>query len=222
MPAIQLDEAKRKMSAIRDTLGREVDTIRNNANYSDRGRARETAKALLAQRERAQELRDSFSTDNDTVPVKLTAKMFGVPSGADASTILVYRDAEDRAAKLTNTKEAKAMLTRAIERGDILLARAVAGHAFGNGWNDVTETYAEATGLSDVLDELTDIPSGPMTRLAEAALFAVPAPPEVRRFVTGHSDDELRRLAEDDGTQAQRASAHSVGIGAPLNLTGSH
>jgi hypothetical protein len=216
MTAIQFDEAKCKMSAIRGSLEREVTAIRNNANYSDRGAAREMAKALLAHRNQAQRLRDNFSSDNDTVRVRLTAKMFGVPPGADASTILVYRDAEDRAAKLTNTKEAKAMLTRAIERGDNLLARAVAGHAFGNGWNDVTETYAEATGLSDTLDDLTDIPSGPMTNLAQAALFSVPTPPEVRTFVTGHSDDELRRFAEDDGAQAQRASARSTGVGAPV------
>lgn len=153
---------------------------------------------------------------------KLDNMIRGVPPGADASTILVYRDAEDRAAKLTNTREANAMLTRAIERGDTLLARAVAGHAFGNGWHDVTETYAEATGLSDTLDELTDLPSGPMTSLAEAALFSVPAPPEVRTFVTGQSDDELRRFAENDDMQARRASAYSVGVGAPLDLTRTH
>jgi hypothetical protein len=55
-----------------------------------------------------------------------------------------------------------------------------------------------------------------MTSLAEAALFAVSAPPEVRTFVTGHSDDELRRFAEDDGTHTRRPSAHSAGVGAPL------
>jgi hypothetical protein len=221
MPSIKFDEAKQQMSQIRDSLAREAGGIRTNANFSNRGRAREIAKAVLVHRKRAQMLRDQFHSDNDARRVQLTAKLFGIPANADPATVLVARDADDRASQLGRSADAKVMLTRALERGDTLLARAVAGHAFGNGWGDVTETYAEATGLSETLDELTDLPSGPMTSLAEAALFAVPAPPELRTFVTGQSDDELRRFAEDDGTHAQRASAHSVGVGAPLDLSGS-
>jgi hypothetical protein len=116
MPAIQLDEAKRKMSAIRGSLGREVDQIRNNPRCSDSGRAQKLAKSRLAQRNQADSLRSNFCVNNEDVPLKLTAKLFGIPNRADPATILVYRDAEDRAAKLSNPHDAAAMLARAIKK----------------------------------------------------------------------------------------------------------
>ena len=83
MPAIQLDEAKRKMSAIRGSLGREVDQIRNNPRCSDSGRAQKLAKSRLAQRNQADSLRSNFCVNNEDVPLKLTAKLFGIPNRAD-------------------------------------------------------------------------------------------------------------------------------------------
>jgi hypothetical protein len=199
MPAIQLDEAKRKMSAIRDSLGREVDQIRNNSMYSECGRAQEIAKILLAHRRQAEDLRSNFSTNNEDVRLKLTAKLFGIPGNADPATILVYRDAEDRAAKLTNPDEAATMLTRATEIGDTLLVRAVAGHAHSRKWQSVTESYADAAGLTDNLNELNNLPSGAMLKTAVTALFSLPTPPELRTLIGDTSDARLRRIAGGEG-----------------------
>ncbi|MGH3632674.1 MAG: hypothetical protein ACRDTS_00950 [Mycobacterium sp.] len=201
MSAIQLDEAKRKMSAIRDSLGREVDQIRNNPKYSDSGRAQELAKSLLAHRNQADLLRTNFSVNNEDVRLKLTAKLFGIPNRADPATILVYRDAEDRAAKLTNPDDAAAMLARATEKGDTLLARAVAGHAHSKKWQNVTESYAEAAGLADGLDELNALPSGAMLKTAVTALFSLPTPPELRTLIGDTSDGRLQRIADGEGLQ---------------------
>jgi hypothetical protein len=195
MPAMQLDEAKRKMFAIRGSLGREVDQIRNNPKYSDSGRAQELAKSLLIHRNQADSLRSNFSVNNADVRLQLTAKLFGIPKHADPATILVYRDAEDRAAKLSNPDDAAAMLARATEKGDALLARAVAGHAHSRKWQSVTESYAEAVGLADDLDELNSLPSGAMLKTAVTALFSLPTPPELRTLIGEASDARLQRIA---------------------------
>jgi hypothetical protein len=195
MPAIQLDDMKQRMATIRESFGQQINTIRDNRNYSERGRAREMAKTLLAHRKKADALRANFDANNETVRVKLGARLFGLPAGADATTVLVYRDAEDRAAKITSQENAAAMLTRALERGDTLLARAVAGHAYSKHWGDVTETWAEKTGLADALDALDEIPSGRMLNIAEAVVFSVSSPPELRAFA---SDSDLQRLADEE------------------------
>jgi hypothetical protein len=216
MSALNFDDVRRSMSEIRVSLKRDIERIRANTNYSDRGIAREIAKSLLSHRAQAQQLRDNYQSNNEATRVKLTARLFGVPAGADATTVLSYRDGADRAEKLTSAKEAQTMLTRAVERGDALLARAIAGHAHTSGWDDVTESYAEATGMRDALGELGGLASGRETRLGEAALFAVFAPTEVRKYVPSDSDEELRRFVKDDGTRAPQAT----GVGSPIDLTG--
>jgi len=210
MPSIQFDQAKRNMSEIRDGLQREVNQIRNNPKYSDSGRAQELAKTLLVHRRQADSLRTNFSVDNEDVRLKLTAKLFGIPNRADPATILVYRDAEDRAAKLTNPDDAAAMLARATEKGDTLLARAVAGHAHNRKWQSVTESYADAAGLADDLDELNSLPSGAMLKTAVTALFSLPTPPELRSLIGEASDARLQRIAGCEGSQPPAPSAPSA------------
>jgi hypothetical protein len=202
MPSIQFDQAKRKMSEIRDGLQREVNQIRNNPKYSNSGRAQELAKTILVHRRQADSLRNNFSVDNEDVRLKLTAKLFGIPNRTDPATILVYRDAEDRAAKLTNADDAAAMLARATEKGDTLLARAVAGHAHTKKWQSVAESYAEAAGLAGDLDELNALPSGTMLKTAVTALFSLPTPPELRTLIGDTSDARLHRIAEGEGFQS--------------------
>lgn len=196
MTAVTFDDAKQRMGKIRANLNREVATIQANLNFSDRGRTREMAKTVLAHRKEAERLRNNFTADNEQIRAKLTRQLFGAPAGADASTILVYRDSEERAAKLEKADDAAVMLKRALDRGDTLLARAVAAEAHSKGWADIAENYAAATGLSAELDELDGLPTGPMLGLGLAALFGLPAPPELRTS----SDDQLRRIAEGDAT----------------------
>ncbi|MBV8310555.1 MAG: hypothetical protein JO344_09245, partial [Planctomycetaceae bacterium] len=126
---------------------------------------------------------------------------FGIPNRADPATILVYRDAEDRAAKLANADDAEAMLARATEKGDTLLARAVAGYAHSKKWQNVTESYAEAAGLADDLDELNALPSGAMLKTAVTALFSLPMPPELRTLLGDTSVARLHRTANGEGLQ---------------------
>jgi hypothetical protein len=193
--SLTLNEAREKMSAIRRDFDTEVAQIRNSNGLNDSGRRQAIAKTLIAQREKARALRSSFEVDNEDTRVTLSSKLFGIPKGADPATVLIHRDAADRAAKLDGPDEATATLKRALEHGDHVLARAVASHAHGRRWDPVVAAYAEQTGQSGDLETLNDIPSGGLSKLAVNTLFLVRTPQEVQTVRGDCHDGELGRIA---------------------------
>ena len=199
MPALTV--VKTKMAAIRSSFNNDVKRIRNAPQYSNQGKAQELAKSLIAHRKQAASLRKDFGTDNESVRLSLTSKLFGLDKNADPASVLVFRDAQDRAAKLDNPDDAASMLKRATEQGDTLLARAVASHAHSRKWSDITETYAESTGLTAELDDLDALPSGGALGLAVTALFSIPTPSELQATIGAVSDTQLQRIA--DGQESQ-------------------
>lgn len=196
MPSTQLDEAKKAMAKIRSEFNAEIAGIRSSNLYSDSGRRSEIAKALIKTRAKADALKANYSTDNEAKRAALSSKMFGLPPGADPATVMSHRDAADRAAQLADSDQAAATLKRALEHGDTVLARAVASHAHGKRWHDVTETYAQTVGKSADLEELNDIPSGGLTKMATNVLFSVQTPLELQTVRGGCSPGELELIAE--------------------------
>jgi hypothetical protein len=126
---------------------------------------------LITQREKARALRSGFEVDNEETRVALSARLFGIPKGADPASVFIHRDASDRAAKIDKIDDAAATLKRALEHGDTVLAPAVASHAHGKRWDPVVASYAENTGQSGDLETLNDIPSGGLSKLAVNTLF---------------------------------------------------
>ncbi|MFL0276995.1 hypothetical protein [Mycobacterium sp. SMC-19] len=173
---MQFAEAKTKMSAIRADLQAEVDTVCANARYSTDGKVHEIAKAILDARSLAVELRDQFVTTSEETRRKLARKLFGLPAGADPATVLVYRDAEDRAAKITDPDEYGPLMARALDRGDDLMARAIAARADTQGITDVAAAYAAGTGQTGAYTELDALPTGRNFNTAVAMVFTVPLP----------------------------------------------
>ncbi|ETZ31174.1 hypothetical protein JF732_18870 [Mycobacterium intracellulare] len=196
MPSAQLDDAKKAMSAIRAEFTSEVARIRTSNLYSDGGRRAEIAKALIKTRAKADALKANYSTDNEAKRAALSSKMFGLPPGADPATVMSHRDAADRAAQLADSDQAAATLKRALEHGDTVLARAVASHAHGKRWHDVTQTYAQTVGKTADLEALDDIPSGGLTKTAVNILFSVQTPMELQTVRGGCSPGELELIAE--------------------------
>lgn len=196
MTALSFDEAKKSMSKIRADFNNEVAGIRNSNLYSDGGRRAEIAKALIKSRAKADALKANYSNDNEAKRAALSSRIFGLPKGADAATVMSFRDAVDRAAQLADSDAAAATLKRALELGDTVLARAVAAHAHGKRWNDVTESYAQQVGQSADLEELNDIPSGGLTKMATNVLFSVQTPLELQTVRGGCSSGELELIAE--------------------------
>jgi hypothetical protein len=193
--SLTLNDARTKMSAIRREFDSQVASIRNNSGLNPAGRRQAIAKSLIAQREKARTLRSAFEVDNEGTRATLSAKLFGIPKGADASTVLIHRDAADRAAKLEGADDAAATLKRALEHGDTVLARAVAAHAHGKHWPEVVQSYAEQTGQTGDLETLTDLPSGGLSKLAVNVLFGVRTPEEVQTTRGDCPDGHLESIA---------------------------
>lgn len=121
----------------------------------------------------------------------MSAKLFGIPSGADPASVLIHRDA----AELASLGDATATLKRALEHGDTVLARAVASHAHGQRWDAIVTAYAEQAGQSSELETLNDIPSGGLSKMAVNVLFGVRTPQEVQTVRGDCPDGELERIA---------------------------
>lgn len=194
MPSVQLDDARKSMTSIRAYSAREAAAIRASDKYSDAGKKQAMAKSLRAHRKKADALRATFQTNNEDVVAVSRARLFAIPKGADAATVIAARDAADRAAKLETADEAAAAIARALELGDTQMAKAIASHSETRKWNAVTDTYAAHAGLEDDLADLRSVPSGGLLKTGLNALFAVPAPIEL----SSHTDSELQRIADGE------------------------
>lgn len=62
----------------------------------------------------------------------------------DANSVLLRRDASDRARRIKDKDEAMAVLNDALSNGDAEMAHAIGSRARNNVWLDVTETYQAA------------------------------------------------------------------------------
>lgn len=173
---MQFAEAKAQMSTLRADLQAEVDTVCSNTRYSTDGKVQLIAAAIVAARSKAVELRDEFVTTSGDTRRKLARKLFGLPAGADATTVLVYRDAEDRAAKITDPDQFGPLMARALDQGDTLMARAIAARADTQGITDVAAAYAAGTGQAAAYTELDALPTGRNFNTATAMVFSVPMP----------------------------------------------
>lgn len=209
---MQLNDAKTEMARLRADLQADVDTIANNQNFSSEGKVHQIAKAILDARQRAVSLRDDFVTTNDSARRVLGRKLFGLPANADPATTLSYRDAEDRVARITNPDELAPALTRALDKGDDILARAIAGRADTLGVSDVVSRYADSTGQTDDYTALNDLPSGGNFNTACALVFDVGTPnlpqdvaDRMRSATTRtgdvDSDRQLQKLADTPPAQ---------------------
>jgi hypothetical protein len=177
----QYDEARQKVAAIQQRLDSTIREVRDNRAYSDSGRRGEMARAVLQAKKEADTLRDKFAAARDLRRESLQKSLFGDLSTASALEVANMRDADDRAERLETAGNAQSLLDRARSRGDGVLARAVARHAFNKGWSEVIDRYAENVGsiTREMLDELGNITSGPNTAAAEAAVFRVRGPQEL-------------------------------------------
>ena len=64
-------------------------------------------------------------------------------ASSDPGQVLLYRDAQDRAARLTQSDEAAQVFAAALRSDDKILAAAVLGRALDAGWNSIIDEYVK-------------------------------------------------------------------------------
>jgi hypothetical protein len=139
----------------------------------------------------------------------LIGELFGTSgiAGDQVAAALSLRDAADRAYQLDNPEDAAAMMTRALQSNDELMARAVLQAAYnlaqspiGTAWVPVVQQYADARPLAETkIDELFAITRPPATA-AEMIAFTLPN-------VAGlpENDYQLQQIADDPQFAGLRA-----------------
>ena len=84
----------------------------------------------------------------------LEKTLFGIQAG-NSSDIVSYRDAQDRATRILDPREAQTAYTNALRSDDTMLAKAILAQALTYGWTSITNDYrtrnpSAATALNDL------------------------------------------------------------------------
>lgn len=126
---------------------------------------------------------------------QLGRKLFGHEGDADPQTVIVRRDAADRAAKLKTPEEASSALQQAEVNGDRYMAQAIATHAWTHSWNDVLSGYLDARPeAAETVSQLREVPdtNNPVWMMQHAMTYHVAKPAELGE----RSDWQVDALAD--------------------------
>ncbi|MFG3300997.1 hypothetical protein [Micromonospora chersina] len=137
-----------------------VERIRGNKAASREGKRAELAQTYLNARQRMDEAFAAADAQRADRRRELERRLFGAPTlGDQASTMLARRDAMDRAARLTSSDDAQALLRAALASGDETLARAIVQWGYERRDAAVVDAYSDARPhLDPDLAELWQMP----------------------------------------------------------------
>ncbi|ORM29194.1 hypothetical protein [Williamsia sp. 1135] len=197
--------AQKRVASIQDELNKKLDTIRDDRRYSEAGRESLMARAVIEAKQRVNQMRNEAVTERENSRRDLQRRLFGISGNPDPQSMIALRDAQDRADQLENIEAAQRVYNRASESGDTYLAQAVAQVAVRKGWRDVVDAFSTDTGQSELLEQLSDLPTGDGVNLADTSVFRVSKPRELATC----SDIRLEFLAkqtDDDGDSSDDGS----------------
>ncbi|MHA7261905.1 hypothetical protein ACX80W_01745 [Arthrobacter sp. TMN-37] len=176
-----------------------VENIRADRTLSPEGKAQQIARHYLELKPQLERLQAEQNAAQETRLKNLRRELFGMPGTADSHTAIAYRDAMDRAARITDEDEAARLLGMAEMSGDTWLAKAIAARGFQDGWNGVVNAYADQYPAStSKFQELADLEasggsSASMARLlGEAMTYNVDKPHELIGY---HTDEAISAVA---------------------------
>lgn len=157
---IEMPERK-EAAKIRNTLGQEVQSIRNQRNLTRDGKNARIAKAVVKAQAKIAEQRQTETRRLSDRKDQLAKKLFGHIK-PDDSRIASIRDASDRAAKLTNVEDMAEAMNRAEMAGDSVLLKALAQECarrsndpLQSGWGTLFQQWANAEyGANEAVEEL--------------------------------------------------------------------
>ncbi|MFH8768273.1 hypothetical protein [Streptomyces sp. NPDC017958] len=185
----------RDVATINQRLASEVARINSRQSLSDQAKQIAIAKAYRTARDQVQGMRQAELDRVTGERAKLSRRLFGHEGIADAQTVIVRRDAADRAAKLDSQEAAQRALRMAEANGDTHLAQAIAGQSYANGWAEVVHAWLDANpqahDTASKLQELPD-PNDGMWKLQQAMTYSVAQPSELG----GMPDYQVDRVAD--------------------------
>lgn len=185
-----------------DNHRRRMESIRTDRSLSAEGRAAQLARNLVETKKILTELQKKETDALTTHRSELERKIFGQYS-KDPSSLIAYRDAQDRASRLNREDRDKAldMLRTAHISGDDTLAAALVGRAMQIGWPEIVDQYrannpAGGGTLTD-LNNIIHFQEDEKSQWQAEAAYYVSAPSELSR----HTDASLTQLADEAAAQ---------------------
>lgn len=139
----QIDDLRAQAASLQKRSNQTRDTIANDRDLSETARQ----KKLSAERDgNLERLRELKRKETDLINAKrqtLEKKLFGLSAvtSSDPGQVLLYRDSQDRAARLTRSDEAAQVFAAALRSDDKTLAAAVLARSLEAGWHDIINEY---------------------------------------------------------------------------------
>jgi hypothetical protein len=156
----QIDDLRKQAEGIQSRWARSIDLLDTDNTLTD------TGKRAKLDNEHAQvsaKLSDLRKKEKQLIADKrqsLEKSLFGLTSvtSSDPGQIIAYRDAQDRAARLTQADEASQVFAAAIRSDDNTLAAAILGRALESGWDSIIAEYIKQNpSAKEQLDDLAKI-----------------------------------------------------------------
>ncbi|OWL97008.1 hypothetical protein B7435_26850 [Mycolicibacterium peregrinum] len=147
---MSLEFIEEKIADIRGKAANLVDNysqtqaeVAKDPNLTDAGKREHLAPIHEELSEQLKALRQQEKDVVKTKREKLERSVFGLPAGtaSDPARLVSFRDAQDRANRLTDRDEAEQAYKSALRSDDTVLAQAILSQALTHGWNNVTDDY---------------------------------------------------------------------------------
>ncbi len=186
---------------IRETAEASYARTRNNTDLSPDAKRRAIATAYLTAQDALDKLKAAAEAAATGRLETLAKQIYGIPSPADASTVLGYRDACDRSDKVEDESTAIATLNRAAVAGDDLMVRALLALAYTQHWAGPIDAWTERNPAKEAnAQQLWDLTNAPTTNSLIGYLAyhaAVPAE------LVAISDYKIREIAAGQPASSQ-------------------
>jgi hypothetical protein len=143
----QIENLRAQAKRIQKQSARTTDSFAEDATLSDVGRQAKRDAERDRVRDQLRELRRKETELIDAKKQAIEKRLFGLPSvtSSDPGRILLYRDSQDRAARLTRSDEAAQVFAAALRSDDKTLAAAILGRALDAGWTSIINESSSRT-----------------------------------------------------------------------------
>lgn len=141
----QIDDLRAQAASIQKRSARTSDILANDPTLSEVGRQAKRDAERDRMRDQLRDLRKKETELIDAKKQTLEKRLFGLSAVAssDPGQVLLYRDSQDRAARLTQSDEAAQVFAAALRSDDKILAAAVLGRALDTGWKSIIDEYVK-------------------------------------------------------------------------------
>jgi len=151
----QIDLIRAQASSVQVAHGRSIAAINSDPTLSPEGKRVQLAENGERVKAQLQDLKAKEMQLVDDEILRLE-RMLDAKAGSTSSDIIAFRDAQDRAERISDSDEATRILSRADRTGDMALAHAVFRRAIDSGWKSTVQAFAQANpDLAEAANDLT-------------------------------------------------------------------